>query len=53
MAKHPGVPALVGLGTGYFEIFAHGRFIVARLAVGVRESFSVVAGQDFPAVGQA
>ena len=52
MAKHRGVPALVGLGTGAFGIFAHCSFIVARLAVGGRERFSVVAGQDFPALGQ-
>ena len=53
MSEQPGVPDLVGLGTGAFGIFAHGSFIVARLAVGGRERFSVVSGQDFPAVGQA
>ena len=53
MAKQPGVPALVEIGTGAFGIFAHVRFIVARLAFGGRERFAVVAGQDFPDVGQA
>ena len=53
MVEHPGVPALVGLGTGAFGIFAHGSFIVARLAIGGRERFAVMTGQDFPAVGQA
>ena len=52
MAKHPGVPALVRLGTDAFGIFAHGSFIVTRLAVGVRERFAVVDGQDFPDVGR-
>ena len=51
MAKHPGVPALFGLGTDAFGIFAHGSFIVTRLAVGVRECFAVVDGQDFSDVG--
>ena len=31
----------------------HDRFIMARLAVGGGERFSVVTGQDFPAVGQS
>ena len=53
MAKRPGVLALVGLGTGPFGVFAHVSFIVARLAVGGGEHFTVVAGQDFPAVGQS
>ena len=53
MAKHPGVPALVGLGTGAFGIFAHCSFIVYRISVGGRERFSVVAGQVFPDMGQA
>ena len=53
MAKHPGVPALVGLGTWDFGVFTHGSFIVARLAVGSGARFYVVAVQDFPAVGQA
>ena len=53
MAKRTGVLALVGLGTGPIGVFAHVRFIVARLAVGGGERFSVVTGQDFPAVGQS
>ena len=53
MAEHPGVPALVGLGTGAFGIFLNGSFIVARLAVCGRESFAAMDGQDLPAVGQA
>ena len=53
MSEHPGVPSLVGLGTGAFGVSAHGSFIVARLAVCGRAPFAVVAGQDFPAVGQA
>ena len=51
MAEQPGVPALVGPGTDAFRVFVHGSFIVARLAVGGRARFAVVAGQDFPAVG--
>ena len=53
MAERPGVLALVGLGTGAFGVFAHVSFIVARLAVGGGERFSVMNGQDFPAVGQS
>ena len=53
MAERPVVPALVGLGTGAFGVFGHVRFILARLGVGGGEHFYVVAGQDFPAVGQA
>ena len=53
MAEHSDVPALFGPGTGAFGVFAHVRFIVARLAVGGGERFSVVTGRDFPVVGQA
>ena len=53
MAEHPGVPALVGLGTGAFGIFAHGSFIMARLAVGKKARFAVVDGQYFPYMGRA
>ena len=51
MTGHPGVPALVGLGTGAFGFFAHVSFIVARLVVGGGERLDFMAGQDFPAVG--
>ena len=53
MAEHPGVPALVGLVTGAFGVFAHVSFIVARLLVCGGERFSFVTGQYFPAVGQS
>ena len=53
MAKRPGVPALFGLGTGAFGVFAHVSFIVARIAVGGGGRFAVVTGRDFPVVGQS